>query len=195
MNSWFKNLTLYWLSFSIVQLILFFLIGLLIGHWLIINNKPNQVDAIHVLGGDSCDFHRTKHGISLYEQGIADTIIFSSAGEFLSDVLQASEQFGFPITKRIAIDNCLSTIDEARAVKALNKNYQSIVLVTDIYHTRRAMNTFKKVLKGVKIYSSPAKNCHYHDHKWWETEQSAIAVIDEVVKIIFYLFKYGICPL
>ncbi len=165
-----------------------------VGHWLTIRQTPEKADAIHVLGGDSCDFHRTKHAISLYKAGVADTIVFSSFGKALQDVLEASEALGFPHCKRIVIDSCLSTMDEALAVKKLNKPWKSVILITDIYHTRRAVHTFQKILPDVHVYSSPAFNTTYNEKYWWKTESGLMAVLEETFKIKYYFIKYGVNP-
>ncbi len=184
-----------WLSSIILFCIVFIIFFLTVGHWLTIRRTPEKADAIHVLGGDSCDFHRTKHAILLYRSGVADTLVFSSFGKSLQDVVEASEALGFPQSKRIALDSCLSTMDEALAVKKLKKPWKSIVLVTDTYHTRRAVRTFQKVLPGVHVYSSPAYNTTYDEKYWWKTESGFMAVFEETFKLKYYFIKYGINPI
>jgi uncharacterized SAM-binding protein YcdF (DUF218 family) len=184
-----------WLFSILLSCTAFVIYFLTIGHWLIVRQTPPRADAIHVLGGDSCDYHRTKHAISLHRSGIADTIIFTGSGDELTRVTKASEALGFPVAKRIVIDRCLSTMDEALEVKKLNKSWKSIILVTDIYHTRRAVHTFQKILPGVLIYSNPAYNSTYDEKSWWKTEAGFMAVFEETLKLKYYFVKYGVNPL
>jgi len=192
----FNTLVIHFLYFCGIQLCLVFFYFLIAGHWLTVRDKVTKADAVWVLGGDSCDFHRTAHGVDLVKLGIADTVIFTGSGLNLQDVLQAASSFGLHLSQSVSFDSCLSTIDEAKAVRAFVEKHKisSIVFVTDIYHSRRAKKTFRKFLRGVKIYSSPAYNSNYHDKYWWKTETGFVAVYIESFKLVYYLFRYGVFP-
>jgi uncharacterized SAM-binding protein YcdF (DUF218 family) len=162
---------------------------------LIIRDNPEKADAIHVLGGARFNYPRVKQAISLYRSGVADTLIFSSSGSFLSDATQLAQNLGFPRTKMIILDSCTSTMSEALMLKKLNKKWKSVVLVTDPYHTRRSVRTFQKIMPGVVIYSRPGPNSAYHNEHWWKTEAGCMAVFEEMIKIVFYFIQYGVNPL
>ncbi len=184
----------HFLYFILLEIFILFIYGLAAGSWLTVRDRVNKADAVWVLGGDSVDFHRTEHGVSLFKQGVADTLFFTGFGMSLQDALKAAEQFGLPRQKAVAIDSCRSTVDEAKAVQSFVEKHDidSIVFVTDIYHTRRAKNTFEKFLPGVHIFSSPARNSNYHEKYWWKTEEGFVTVFVESLKNIYYLFAYGI---
>lgn len=184
----------HFLYFILLELFILFIYGLAAGKWLTVRDKVKEADAIWVLGGDSVDFHRTKHGVELFKQGVADTVLFSGMGKNLQQVLQHAREWGVPVSQYAVFDNCRSTFDEAKAVKNFVEmhNINAIVFVTDIYHTRRAKNTFEKYLSGVRIYSSPAKNCNYNEKYWWKTEEGFVAVFVETLKNIYYSFAYGV---
>ena len=194
MKTKLKYFLLGFFTFFGLYSLVFVLFFISAGDWLIIRDAPEKADVIHVLGGDSVDFHRTEHGVDLYKSGVADTLVFSSNGMDLQDVLKASVRFSLPPDHRIALDSCQSTIDEAMAVKNLNRSWKSIILVTDQYHTRRAVHTFQKVLPHTKIYSSPAFNSTYSTEHWWKTENGFVAVYMESLKIPYYWVKYGVRP-
>ena len=170
---------------------------LLAGRFLIKDDGLHRVDAIVILGGDSVDFHRTKHGVSLYNQGVATKVVLSGLGNKLEDVCKVSLKYGLKETDRTVIDHCHSTYDEARSLVELTESnqWESIVLVTDIYHSRRAVKTFGYFLKNTTIHSSPAENTNYHGIRWWKSEDGFFAVFAETLKLIYYLFRYGINPL
>jgi uncharacterized SAM-binding protein YcdF (DUF218 family) len=189
-----KYFLLGFLTFFILWSLCFGLFFWFAGDWLIIRDTPVRADVIHVLGGDSVDFHRARHGVDLYKAGVADTLVFSSVGMDLQNVLKASERFGLPLAHRLALDSCQSTWDEAMAVKNLNRPWKSIILITDQYHTRRAVHTFQNVLPHIKIYSSPAFNSTYSTERWWKTESGLVAVFTESLKIPYYWVKYGVKP-
>lgn len=184
-----------WLFSILLSCIAFVIYFLTVGHWLTIRSTPKKADAIHVLGGDSCDFHRTKHAISLYRSGVADTIIFTGADTSLQSVLAISESLGLPKTKRFSVDSCQSTLDEALGMRKLHKAWRSIIIITDIYHTRRAVHTFQKILPQITVFSSPAYNSNYNERFWWKTEAGFVDVFVETAKIIYYFIKYGINPI
>jgi|GEM_PF-6388843 len=136
----FKTLLIHWLWLILIQIVLLTVYCLTAGSWLTIRNNPEKTDAVWVLGGDSCDFHRTRHGVGLYKQGVSDRVLFTGFGEDLRMVLEKAESFGLPRERAAAFDSCLSTLDDAKALRhyVMDQNIRSIVFVTDIYHTRRA---------------------------------------------------------
>ncbi|MFO7888773.1 MAG: YdcF family protein [bacterium] len=186
----------HFLYFILLEIFILFIYGLAAGSWLTVRDIVNKADAVWVLGGDSVDFHRTRHGKELFEQGVADTVLFTGAGKDLQLILHQAREWGVPASQYVAFDSCRSTVDEAKAVKSFVEKYaiNSIVFVTDIYHTRRAKNTFEKYLPDVIIYSSPARNSNYNEKYWWKTEEGFVAVFMETLKVVYYLFAHRVCP-
>lgn len=90
--------------------------------------------------------------------------------------------------------NVASTYDESRAVRAWARQNgaSSIVIVTDLFHTRRARWIFRRELRDtpVKIYIVPVKPVRYTINNWWQHEEGLIQFQNEAVKSIFYWFKY-----
>ena len=64
-----------------------------------------------------------------------------------------------------------STFDEAYDLLAFcnKENLRHIIIVTDSYHTRRALFAFKKVFKGtnIKVEVSAALNEVFNEENWW----------------------------
>jgi len=179
----------------IIFFFIIILIFIVIRKWLVIRQIPEKADAIHVLGGDGPNFRRTNKAISLFYQGLADTIVFTGFGEDLQAYIKKAEDLGLPESKRIVIEGCLHTIDEALAIKKLNKSWKKIIIITDILQTRRALRTFQKILPNIKIYSCPALNLRYNKKIWWKTGLGIKSVFSELVKLAYYYIKYRINPL
>lgn len=194
MNKRFSTLLKHWSWLLLIELALILVFGLVAGSWLTVRDNVDSADVIWVLGGDSCDFHRTEHGLELRNRGVADTVLFTGFGIDLDNTVHQAETWGLPRGKAVPFDSCLSTYDEAMVVRRYIQGHRitSLVFVTDIYHTRRAKNTFEIFLPGVSIYSSPAHNTNYNEQYWWKTEEGLVAVFSEVLKNVYYLATYGV---
>jgi uncharacterized SAM-binding protein YcdF (DUF218 family) len=91
-------------------------------------------------------------------------------------------------------DGVATTYDESRAVRAwlATNNAKSILIVTDLSHTRRAKWIFSKELKGtgVQVYVHAIRPSEYALTNWWQHEEGVIAFQNEFLKDIYYHFKY-----
>jgi len=159
-----------------VALIWFLLI--LFGSFLIVGDKVKQVDAIAVLSGDEGE--RVNEAINLFFEGYGKYFVITK-----TDTEEIGENLTYSETlKRIAIDGGVasdsifitsgqstSTIEEAGAIKqlALQRNIQSILIVTAPYHTRRTKLIFSEVFKDSDILVSvhPVKNSWYNPLTWY----------------------------
>jgi uncharacterized SAM-binding protein YcdF (DUF218 family) len=87
-----------------------------------------------------------------------------------------------------------STYDESRAVRAwLVTNHASrIIIPTDLFHTRRVRWLFHKQLKGTgaTVTVRAVALTEYTASDWWTHEEGLIAFQNEVVKSVYYHFKY-----
>ena len=64
-----------------------------------------------------------------------------------------------------------------------------MILVTDRYHTRRALYTFRKIMPDKQIYVSPAYNASYDEAHWWKTENGFTAVFEETLASMKQMLK------
>ena len=191
-------------------LILFILLALSVftitaGHFLATEDAISQADAIVVLGGDGGDFFRVQQGVDLFNQGYAPVVVFSGgtlkdAGLACSSAqlsLEAAQQLGLPADATIIADGAQSTYDEAVNIGWLAQQHRwhSLIVVTDLFHTRRTARTFRTLLPDTTIYVSAAPDPRYHAGRWWQTEEGLIAVFNEVIKLGFYWARYGIAPI
>jgi uncharacterized SAM-binding protein YcdF (DUF218 family) len=173
-----------------------------ISNFLIIQDKLETADVIHVIAGDD---YRTDYAIQLYKQGFGRWIFFTG-GWCIYHKLDHGEhgqelalQQGVPSTA-IAIDSSSvkSTYDEAIRLKDwIDSNHpsiQTIIVVSDPFHMRRARWTYRRIFgKEIKIMMAPVPfDQTPYKRQWWSDEASRRYVRDEYIKIVYYLVRYQI---
>ena len=91
-------------------------------------------------------------------------------------------------------DGVASTYDESRAVRAwLEKTgAKSVIIPTDLFHTRRVRWLFRKELRGTgaRVLVAVAPTDQYQATNWWHREEGLIAFQNEVIKFAYYRLKY-----
>lgn len=169
---------------------------------LITQDTLQKADAIIVLSGGSYD--RGNKAAEIYKQGLAPIIICpgsNPAYEFriLNINITESEQakinlirLGIPDSAIVVINKGTSTYEEAQAIGAYlkNKHYKKVILLTSLYHTKRAKQVFRKFIpKSVEIIICGAKSSRFDEYNWWQTEDGLIAMNNELIKKIYYILK------
>jgi hypothetical protein len=68
----------------------------------------------------------------------------------------------------------------------------SVVIPTDIFHTRRARWIFRRALRGTtaRVHILAVNVPSYGASNWWSHEDGLIAFQNEVVKSAYYWMKY-----
>jgi len=193
---------------------------LLIGAWvllapffaerLIVEKKLEQTDAILILAGSSVYIERTDRAAEIFKQGVAPKIVLTDDGEKTG--WSRAEKRNIPYVE-MARRNLVAqgvpaadieifkpdgsgTIYEAQIIKekAREKGWQSILIVTSAYHTRRALQTFENVLADenvqIGIVSAPTGQGTPPPFYWWLTAQGWNWVASEYVKILYYWVYY-----
>ena len=170
----------------------------------IVNEPLQKADAIVVLGGGL--ENRPFAAARLYHEGFAPKILLMDVKlapttrlgitlpekDLTRQVLRKEE---VPDSDCITIgDGVASTYDESRAVRAwLEKTgAKSVIIPTDLFHTRRVRWLFRKELKGtgacVLVVVAPTEQ--YQATNWWRHEEGLIAFQNEVVKSLYYHLRY-----
>ena len=174
-----------------------------IGHWLARPAELGHADAIVVLSGGGPE--RMVHGITLYKQDWAPELWYTgnrpipaltsfTDGQFARDFALAQ---GVP-DKAIRLLPTTSTWEDGREIAALARaeGVRSIIIVTDWYHSRRALCVIRKGLAGsdVKVFFRSPPMLTYGPDNWWQHEDGLVAVTNELIKTGFYWWRYGLSP-
>lgn len=152
------------------------------GLFLVINEMPKKADVIIILRGDPV---RTQFGISLYHQGYAPYILFTSSTEALKE-----QAIGENVPeKAIILDpHARNTYENAIYSKALMGQYnlRSAIVVSSNYHMRRADLTFLKVFKGtgVSFTFCSVADPNFDASHWWSNGSSIRIVLREYGGIV-----------
>ena len=170
----------------------------------VVDEQVTSADAIVILGGGP--ENRPFAAARLFHAGVAPLILYMDVkpgpAEALGVVPTEEEQ-----TRRILLSNsvpesamCMigtnvaSTYDESCAVRkwAKQTGAKSIVITTDLFHTRRARWIFRKELRdtNLKISLAAVESRYYGVTNWWQQEQGVIDFQNEIIKSVYYRLKY-----
>lgn len=189
-------------------LIIWSLIAPLLAGRLIVEKKLARADAILVLSGSAVYRERTAKAADLYRRGVSKKIFltddggqagWSAAEQKNPSFVELSEkdlirQGVAPEDIEILDEKVFGTIDEARLLRrtAAERNLRSVLIVTSVYHSRRALWTFEKVLAeteiGIETAAPGAQTPNIFF--WWLSPPGWSAVGGEYAKGIYYRLKY-----
>lgn len=171
-----------------------------IGDYLVINDKIQPSDIIHVIAGED---HRTNYAITLYQKGYGKKLFFTGGFCQIHMVYhgikakQKAISRGIP-PKAIVIDNSKvkSTYEEILRLKTYISQFNcfktSVIVVTDPHHTRRTRWAYRNIFaNGVRIRMAPVPlYLTPYKQAWWAHEKTRRFVKDEYLKILYYYARY-----
>lgn len=176
-----------------------------IGAFLVVQDPLGRADVIFVLGGEASE--RGPHAAALYHGHLADRLVTSGArvheGLELFDMdyteaevtAQALKRAGVPQDAIVVLNAGKSTMEEGYAALdyVIKHGCRSAIVVTSLYHTRRAAWVMRRALKGmdVKVMLSPSGLDEYHPAEWWRYEDDTTFVNSEYMKFFYYLIHYS----
>ena len=171
-----------------------------IGDFLIVQDPLKPADVIHVIAGD--DF-RTDYAFQLYRQGYGKTIFFTGGWcdihlyQHGTHAREKAVAQGIPLDPIASDDSAvMSTYMEAERLKEWiqrsSSPIQSIIIVSDPFHMRRARWAHKEVFGNtVEIRMAPVPfELTPYQRAWWKNADSQEYVEQEYLKFAFYLFRY-----
>ena len=86
-----------------------------------------------------------------------------------------------------------STFDEAYDLLQFceKENLKHLIIVTDSFHTRRALYAFRKVFQGsnINVEASAALNEVFSEEDWWRSDKGISVYILEPIKLFVYMFS------
>ena len=169
------------------------------GQFLVVPERlPARADAIVVLGGGSAAASREARAAELFTRGIAPLVITTGgpvAGDrglatYANWSIERLERRGVPRSAVIATNVGDSTYTDALGVRTLaeERGWRTIVLVTDVWHTRRTSMVFARAFEArpVALFMAPAPSARFTTNNWWRDELAANIVITEYIKLIAF---------
>lgn len=178
---------------------------------LLITEAPlAKADAIVVLGGSANYKERAHEAARLLLDGHSQRILitndnmrgpWSSAEQrnlfFYERSFAELKNAGVPTERVEVITQPVSgTHEEAELVRqyAINHGFKSVLIVTSVYHSRRALWTFSRVFRDTEIHlglvSASPEDESPRPATWWLTARGWRLVPTEYVKMIYYVVKY-----
>ena len=169
-----------------------------IGDGLVARDEVGSADVIVILAGNSP--FRARHAESLYARGLAPNVIISNeplSSHGVQTTWLELRQHGLV---RLAIpDEAIvpiseisdSTYEEALRSREIMQSHgwRSAILVTDPFHMRRALLTFRQAFgpAGLAVAASPADGSKYGVDNWWTDRNAIMRVAQEYLKLCYYL--------
>jgi len=154
-----------------------------------------QADVIVALAGGT---GRLEAGIKLLASGRARFLIMAGIDR---DATLDNIFFGQDISARVDPSKIIvekfskTTYGNAVEVKKIieAKGFGSIILITSIYHMKRAYYTFNRVLPDyVHIYSYPISSPNFDEANWWKDGTSIWILSLEFLKFYWYRFLFAV---
>lgn len=165
----------------------------LVGNWLAMPETIRPADVIAVHGGNRV---RTAYGIGLFYQGFAPQLWHSSYPRGRQSTTTAVLSAGVPSTAFRWLSSTSTWTDGAQiADQARTENLKSVLIVTDWWHSRRAVCVDKHHLRGlsvsVAVSLAPAP---YGPENWWYDPAMREKVVSELIKLVYYTVRYRVWP-
>lgn len=173
-----------------------------LAQYLVYPDRVAPSDAIVLLGGET-DGQRTRKAVELYRAGMAPKIVVSSGAQISWRTTESKEmvallrQLQVPASAIVLETRSLSTYDNAVYTRQLLEGekleQKRITLVTDDWHTRRAVFIFERVFQGsgIEIASAGSHSLKkIHLEQWWQDHESIQTILSEWARYIVYRIKY-----
>jgi uncharacterized SAM-binding protein YcdF (DUF218 family) len=162
-----------------------------LGAFLVREDTPRAADVVVVLAGDMFG-DRMRKGCELLRQGLAPRALVSGppalygVHEDKFAVEWAGTQ-GCPVERLEGVPhNARSTVEEAEVFARLlrARGYQSYLMVTSDFHTRRAGRIFRRAIPEIPAAVVAAPYRYYRPEAWWSERESAKTFFFEWVKTV-----------
>ena len=181
-----------WLLGTVVLAMLFVVLAARAGSFLIVD-APQPSDVILVLAGETDN--RPHRALELLAQGYAHRIILnvpanSKLYEFTQ--LQLAQKYIQDLPQGAVMSICpitgLSTREESKDVQGCieHEGAKSILIVTSDFHTRRALDTFRREIPGHTYSVAAARDDTQFGARWWTHRQWAKTLLDEWMRLIWW---------
>ena len=161
-----------------------------------VKSAIRPVDVIIILGGGDGD--REQYGAALFRKGLAGHVI--ATGAPVGTDAQALDLVQRGVTRQAIVlaSGTQNTHEDAVRSRQLMQQYQwrSALLVTDRYHIRRSLWTFRTAFANtsLEVWPAPVVGGWFDATHWWQNESGFVAVDDEYLKLVYYIARGYITP-
>lgn len=154
-----------------------------LGQWLVVETPIEKTDLVVALGGDR---RRQEEAVRLLHSGLARWIVFLGAD------VRPSDYHCLDVPAKQILDPAIpsyTTFDEAKTARTIAQahEFKSVLIVTSLYHERRALWVFKRVFRGsdvgLRVTSSP-ENLPFQT--WWKSYIGRKLVLFEYLGLAYY---------
>jgi len=163
-----------------------------VGALLIVSDPIEPVDAVVVLSGGTGD--RLALAIEMHEKGLAPNLVITDTDRSSNALLRSEAIDGGFKRESVYITDLPveSTYDEALAVRdfALGKGWDSLMIVTDPYHSFRTRFIFRREFgdSGIGIFVRPVVGHWFKSTTWFYRQAGWQFVFLEIAKFFNYVF-------
>ena len=165
-----------------------------------IDNATYGVNApIVILSGSSLT--RIPKALELYEKGYGDRLLLTTERRYpFLTYKQSAEKIAQALNIQVEFEmvpslkgGATSTFDEAYDLLQFceKENLKHLIIVTDSFHTRRALYDFRKVFQGsnINVEASAALNEVFSEEDWWRSDRGISNYILEPIKFAVYMLS------
>lgn len=153
---------------------------------LCVTSRLQPADAIVVLGGEP--IVRVQAAAKLVSNGFAPRVIISGSGD-CQENRRLIEELGVRASSVNVECESKTTQENAQLTAKLLREHgcKQVIIVTSWFHSRRALNTFRRYAPEIRFMSAPVERT-----KPWRYERNYIMA--EYAKTAWYAVRYGIWP-
>jgi DUF218 domain len=162
------------------------------GDFLVID-APHRSDVILVLAGETD--RRPQRALELLAQGYGRHIVLdvpTNARLYEFTQIDLAQNYIRDLPQPALVSVCpidgLSTKDESKdAEKCLRRvGAKSVLIVTSDFHTRRALDVFRREIPAHEYSVAAARNDEGFGSRWWAHRQWAKTFVDEWLRLIWW---------
>jgi uncharacterized SAM-binding protein YcdF (DUF218 family) len=162
----------------------------LAGSFWVVDESPENSDAIVMLSDDNYNADRATRAAELFKAGLAPHVIAS--GRYLRPYASIAELEQRDLTERGVPQSAIvrlphhaaDTREEAAAIGQLlaSHGWKHVILVTSDYHTRRSRYICERIFPaGTVLRVAAARDSEYDPEHWWETRQGVKIFVHELM--------------
>jgi DUF218 domain len=162
------------------------------GSFLVVD-RPGHSDAIVVLAGETD--RRPARALEFLSQGYAPKVLIdipASDRIFGHNLFQLAQEYVNSLAQAKSVELCsivgLSTKAETHDVAECLERIHAhkVLLVTSDYHTRRALNIFRRELPQYQFSVAAAISTQQFGASWWKRRQWAKMNFDEWTRLVWW---------